>query len=133
MAKAAKLVLGKRPKNFPHVVTARLLTGEEVLLPVRYRYRTRTEFGEFVDGLLQAADVKLQGATEQDVDFSLAQAMERLRDQNAQYLLQIIDDWELEEPLSLATLQQLCDELPGIAIKAMSDYRAAITEGRLGN
>ena len=133
MAKPAKIVLGQRPKNFPHVVVARLLSGEEGMIPLRYKYRTRTEFGEFVDSLLSAADVKLSGETTEAVEFSLAQAMERLRDQNADYLLQVIDSWELEAELNLANLQQLCDEMPGMAMKAMSDYRAAITEGRLGN
>jgi len=132
MAKV-KVTLGNRPKNFPHVVTGRLVTGEEAYLPVLFKYRTRTEFGQFLDGLLTAAAVKLQGDSEADVQHSVEAAMQKLRDQNADYLLQVIDGWELDAELNLATLRQLCDEMPGIAIAAMTDYRLAITEGRLGN
>ena len=68
-----------------------------------------------------------------DVAFSLRQALEKTRDTNADYILQISDGWNLDEDFNRASVVQLCDELPGAAQAIIEAYRAALTEGRLGN
>ena len=56
-----------------------------------------------------------------------------LASQNAAYLLDVLDGWNLDETLTRDTAAQLCDELPGAATEIMEAYRLAIVEGRLGN
>lgn len=129
----AKIILGKRPKSFKRVLKVELPEGGEGSIGLQFKYRTRTEFGIFVDGLLQAAKVTPAGAGGEDVDFSLAQALERTRDTNADFIMQVVDGWDLDAEFSRDSVVQLCDELPGVALAIISDYRAATTEGRLGN
>lgn len=129
----AKISLGKRPKSFKRVIKVPMVEGGFAAVEVAFIYRTRTEFGQFVDGVMKAAQVVPASASDDDVEFSLRDALERTRDTNADYILQIAEGWDLDEPFSRAAVVQLCDELPGAAQAIISEYRAAITEGRLGN
>lgn len=129
-----KITLGTRPKNFTHTVEVPLHEGTTGSIEVLYRYRTRSEFGQFIDELADAAQVaRPQTATADEVDNTVRAAMEATNGTNAKYLLQVMDGWNLEAEFGLPAMQQLCDELPGVAIKLMEDYRLACTEGRLGN
>lgn len=129
-----KITLGSRPKTFKRTVQVPLHEGAVGELEVQFKYRTRREFGQFVDDMVRSAQVAPPASqADADVAFSMAAAMEAARDQNAEYLLQIVEAWSLDEPLSLDSLRQLCDELPGAARALMDDYRAACIEGRLGN
>lgn len=123
----ASIKLGARPKSFKRVVTFPLVEGGEGAVEVSFKYRTRTEFGKFIDSIV--SDAQAQG----DQQFSMADLMERTRDKNAAYLMDVIDGWNLDEPLTRATVEQLCDELPGAATEIMDAYRKATVEGRLGN
>ena len=129
----AKVVLGKRPKNFKAKVQFPMLEGEEGVIEVSYIYRTKTEFGALIDSLLDDAGVKPAGVDEESQNFSLEEAMRRTKDTNADYLMKVMDGWNLDEPFSRDTVAQLCDEVPAAAMAIMNQYRAAITEGRLGN
>lgn len=129
----AKIVLGKRPKNFKAKVTFPMLDGDLGTIEVSYIYRTRTEFGVLIDGLMEDAGVETTGASEDSQKFSLAQALEKTRDTNADYIMQVADGWNIDEEFSRDTVAQLCDEIPAAALAIMNTYRNAITEGRLGN
>ena len=129
----AKISLGKRPKNFKRTISVPMHEGGAGVIEVSFRYRTRSEFGVLVDDLMKSAGVTPASASEEDVAFSLQQALERTRDTNADYILKIMDGWDLDEAFTRASVVQLCDELPGAAQAIIADYRAAITEGRLGN
>lgn len=134
----AKIKLGNRPKAFTYTVRCTLPDGQPAAIEMRYRYRTRTEFGALIDELLAEAQVpapKLDTTEEgqQALQHSLRLAMERTRDTNADYILRIAEGWSLDEPFERDTVAQLCDELPGVALAIIEQYRAAITEGRLGN
>lgn len=125
----AKIVLGTRPKNFKAKVTFPLLDGTEGVIEMSFRYRTRTEFGALIDALMEDA-----GAGDQpEAKLSLAEALVKTRDTNADYILKVADGWNLEEKFSVENVAQLCDEFPAAAMAIMNTYRAAITEGRLGN
>lgn len=124
----ATIKLGNRPKSFKRVVTFPLIEGGEGAIEVSFKYRTRTEFGRFIDSIVADAQ-----AGPGDQQFSMADLMERTRDKNAAYLMDVIDGWNLDEPLTRATVEQLCDELPGAAAEIMEQYRKATVEGRLGN
>lgn len=133
----AKITLGKRPLNFKHTVKAQLPEGGEGSIEMLYKYRTRTEFGQFIDARLKDARDKdaadEQATAEPAAAFSLTDVQTKTRDVNAAYIMDIADGWNIDQPFNLSTVTQLCDELPGLAQQIINDYRAAIIEGRLGN
>lgn len=126
---ATKIKLGNRPKNFPRVIKFPMLDGSEGCIEVTYKYRTRTEFGAFLDELFKAAGV----APAEGEVILMANVMAKTRDSNADYILKVIDGWNLDEPFTPDAVKQLCDELPAASTAIMEGYRLAINEGRLGN
>lgn len=129
-----KIRLGVRPKTFLHSVTVPMPEGGVASVQMAFKYRTRSEFGAFVDNLVLHAGTP--GPTSQDseaVRFSLQQALQATLDSNADYILQIAEGWNLDVPFDRGSVRQLCDELPGAAAAIIEAYRAALTEGRLGN
>lgn len=130
----AKVTLGKRPKHISHTVTFALPEGGAGDITWQFVYRTRAEFGAFIDQLTADAGVPPpRSAAEEDVQYSLQQSMQAAVDKNAAYLLKIATGWNLDAEFGLEALRQFCDELPGGAMATMEAYRAAMTEGRLGN
>lgn len=129
----AKLTLGARPKNFKRVINVELPEGGSGSIEVSYIYRTRTEFGAFVDDLFGNTGVKPESESDADVKFSLKDALQKAGDSSVDYIMKIVDGWNLDEDFSRDSVAQLCDELPGAALEIMNVYRMAITEGRRGN
>ena len=129
----AKITLGNRPETFPMTVTVQLHEGGTGAVRLDVFYRTRTEFGGFIDTIMDEAGVQPAGQSEDDVKFSLRQAMEKTVDKNAEYIMKIAKGWDLERPFNLANVRQLCDEFPGAALDCIDGYRKACQEGRLGN
>ena len=133
----AKVTLGKRPKNFPLTVKFTMLDGEPGAIAVSYRYRTKTEYGQFIDAIQAAEDAakKAAGVAPDPApeSFSLERVLEKAVGSNGAYLTEILDGWDLDIPLDKESAQQLADELPAAATAIMEGYRAAILEGRLGN
>ena len=131
----AKIKLGDRPKNFKRVIKFPLLEGGEGAIEVVYKYRTRKEFGQFIDTLVDAVKAKniaVDSAGDGE-KFSMTALMEKTAGANADYIMQVMEDWNLEADFSAANVQQLADEFPGAANAIMETYREAITEGRLKN
>lgn len=126
---ANKIKLGARPKNFKRTVSFPMIEGGEGKIEVTFIYRTRTEFGAFIDELFAAAKEEPPA----DGNFSMSALMAKTRDKNAAYLLEVVEGWNLDEPLNRETAEQLCDELPAAGDAIMETYRKAIVEGRLGN
>lgn len=129
----SKVVLGQRPTHFSRKVTVALPEGGTGEITARFKYRTRTDFGALMDEILTAAEVAPSGSDAQDQQLSLAQAMAKSTEANADYLMKCLEGWDLKAEFSRANLLQLCDELPGAAMALMDAYRAACIEGRLGN
>jgi hypothetical protein len=128
-----KITLGSRPKNFRHAIKVPMLEGGEGRIEASFIYRTRTEFGAFVDKMVAAAGVPLEAPGSEELQFSLQRFLDQTRDKNADYILQIMDGWDLDVPFNRDNVIQLCDELPGAAAALIDAYRQALTEGRLGN
>lgn len=127
---ASNIKLGARPKNFVRTVTFALPEGGEGRIACTYRYRTRTQFGEFVDALMAKSPVGRPDYADPAVNTKIQQS---LIASNAGYLIDAMDGWDLDEELNVANLERLADELPGAVMAIMEDYRAACCEGRLGN
>lgn len=126
----ARIKLGSTPKSFKRTVTVDMLDGTKGSIECDFKYMTRTQFGAFLDAIFKDAGVKL---TDDDTKVAIADLMAKTRDTNAEYLLKILDGWNLEDELNKENLQQLCDEFPGVANSIMETYRSAVTEGRAKN
>ncbi len=129
----ATVKLGSRPKNFSKTVSFPMLDGTVGTIKVDYVYRTRKEFGKFVDELTEAAGVASTASIDGDGKFSMEALMANVSGSNAEYVLKVIDGWNLEAELSRESVEQLSDEVPAAVNAIMETYRKAITEGRLGN
>lgn len=134
----AKLVLGKRPKDFKRIVSIQMLDGTTGTVECTFKYRTRKEFAEFIDAKTAAAMEAIKaesGAAKADDDkpFSMKEHLEKSIETSADYILEILDAWNLDVELSRASLEDLANEFPGATTAIVETYRAAITEGRLGN
>lgn len=132
----AKVILGNRPKNFKRTVSFPMHDGTTGTIECTYKYRTRTEFGAFIDKIMAAAratDAAKGPADQPAGEFSMSDLMAKTAGSNAEYIVDVLDAWSLDEPLGLDAAQQLADELPAAATAIMDTYRAAIVDGRLGN
>lgn len=127
---ATKIKLGSRPKSFVRVVKFPMIEGGEGSVECTFKYRSRSDFGVFIDALVESAGARPKDDGEK---FSMAELMERTAGQNAKYIMDVLDGWNLDEDLNLSNVQQLADELPGAATAIMEAYRTACVEGRLGN
>lgn len=125
----AKIVLGKPPKTFKRNVSFVTIDGEEAIIECGFKYRTRSEYGQFFDSIMQDAKEEMPA----DGNISLEKILEKTANKNADYLLKILDSWNLDEELNRATLQQLSDEYPMAVTAILDSYRTAILEGRVGN
>lgn len=125
----AKITLGKRPTNFKHTVKFKLLDGTEASIEIVYKYRTRKEFGAFIDEVAAASKQDRPA----DDELSWAKVMEQTGSSNAEYVMQAVEGWNLDESFTIENVQQLADELPAAIAAIMDTYRNAITQGRLGN
>ncbi len=138
---APKVKLGQRPKSIPATVSVAMLDGSEGLIPVSFVYRTRTEFAQLMDDMVNKANSEAkasaaaaEAAPEGERTTTLTGDIQRLTvKSNADYLMLALDGWGLDEPFSRKAVEQLCDEMPAAATAIIERYRAAITEGRLGN
>lgn len=126
----AVIKLGKTPKSFKRNVTVDMLDGTKGSIECEFKYMTRTAFGAFLDGVFADAGVKPADADEKVV---IADVMARTRDTNADYLIQVLEGWNLDEELNKENLQQLCDEFPGVANSIMEIFRVSVTEGKAKN
>lgn len=129
--------LGARPKSFSRIVKFPLIDGTIGSLEVSYKYRTRIEFGQFVDALVAAAQAGHGQSQSQEritaEDFSMERIMAKTARANADYLLDVLDGWGLDVALTPDNVRALADQYPGATMAIMEAYRAAVTEGRLGN
>lgn len=129
----ATVKLGARPKSFKRIIKFPMLEGGEGSIEVAYKYRTRREFGAFIDEIMEAAKMAPTTGDDGEPVFSMSAIMEKTAGSNADYILRVAEGWNLDEPFNRDNVQQLADELPAAAAAIMESYRAAIVEGRLGN
>jgi hypothetical protein len=128
----AKIILGKRPKSFKRTITFQMPGEEAGTIEVLFRYRTRSEVAALTDEL----QAKIKVAIEKKEDVPAQTQSDLTARQNAfnvQYLLAVIDGWNLDVPFDKEAAEQLADELPSAVAAIVSDYRGALHEGRLGN
>jgi hypothetical protein len=134
---ANKVILGNRPKNFKKTVTFPMLDGTEGSIDVVFVYRTRTEFGKFVDEARESAKLRLKTKEDASSPDQAEGSWEEVHslgiEANADHLIACVESWNLDVDPSREAFEQLANELPGAANAIFETYRLAITEGRLGN
>lgn len=129
---AAKIVLGAKPKTFkPFDVKVTLPDGDEGIIPVTFKYRTKREFGKWVDDA--AENAKIERKQDDPADFSWEKFYEQNTDVAVSQLMTAVDSWGLDIPLTRESLAQLDDETPAAVVALLNAYGAACREGRLGN
>lgn len=121
--------LGTVPKSFKRVVSFPMLDGTTGMIEAEFRYRTRDQFGTFIDQLVKDAGVQ----ADQVEGHGMAGLMKRTTDKNGRYLLEILVGWNLPDELTIDNARALSNEIPAAAAALMETYRSAVTEGRLGN
>lgn len=126
----ANITLGKRPESFKHPVKFPMLDGTVGEITITFKYRTRTEYGQFIDKVMADAGIENRKGQEK---ISLEALMKQSNNNSADHLMQVILDWDLAVPLSRDAVKQLSDEQPAAAAEIMETYRVACNEGRLGN
>lgn len=128
----AKIKLGQRPKTFTAPARFKFLDGSDGVINVVYRYRTRTEFGAFLDEIYAENGVAKPMDAGDGADL-LARAYAEGNEKIAGQIMRAAEGWDLDEPFSGVNVQQLVNEIPAAAAAIMASYEAAIKDGRLGN
>lgn len=122
--------LGKRPETLHRIVKVEMPDGSTGVIEVDFVYRTRREFAALIDENVEFARAS---TGEGDAGSATSRITESAIKTNANYLGEILKGWSLDAELNDESLEQLCDEMPGVAQAVIDAYRIAITEGRSGN
>lgn len=126
----SKVTLGKTPKTFkPFAVKFPMPDGTEGSILATFNYRTRTQFGQFLNQVFSDAGETPKPDEKPDFESIYAKS----KDKNADHLVLALAAWDLDEPLNRESLQALADELPRAAVALMTAYNGAAVDGRLGN
>ena len=128
----ATIKLGNPPKNFKAQVKFKLLDGGEAVIEFVFTYRTRSQFGAFLDEI-HAETGALKPGDDGDQSNLLEKAYQAGVKFSASQLMRAAEGWNLDVPFNEETVAELCDEYPAASAAALDAYRVAITEGRLGN
>lgn len=138
MSNKPKVMLGQRPTHVTLMVDVTLPDGRAAVIEMRYRYRTRSEYGALVDAHMakaraEQAALKAQLKPGEIPPYSELQHQLGVRDTQAQHICDIADGWNLDRAFDLEAVRELCDELPGAAQAIIDRYQLALIEGRRGN
>lgn len=123
-----KIKLGDKPKTFkPMALTFVMPDGSEGAMLVTFKYRTRTEYGQFIT----------EHSKPRDDDDAAKPFMERIVANalagNVGFMLACVDSWNLDIELTEENLRQLSDEVPAAVSRLADAYAEACMQGRLGN
>lgn len=126
----SKIKLGATPKTFKtFLVKFPMPDGTEGVIQATFNYRTRTQFGTFLNQVFADAGETPNAGEKPDFEAIFA----KTKDKNADHLVLALSAWDLDEELNRHNLQELADEIPAACIALMTAYNLACTEGRLGN
>lgn len=130
----AKLKLGAIPKTFKQKVEIPLLNGETLDITFDFKYKTRSEFGAFVDKYVKSVSEAPKGKKQADDE---AQTLEghfvNENEANAKYILEIADGWDLEDEFNQENITQLIDACSSANTAIGDAYSQALTKGRIKN
>lgn len=132
MSNKVKIKLGKRPEKFAPINCAfKTPEGDDAEIKAVFKYRTRKEYAALQSEYFAADTVTLPKKADGRIDFEALSDIATAND--ATLLKSALVSWDLEDELSVATLEQLANDFPGAAVALKAAYAAACNEGRLGN
>lgn len=129
----AKLVLGKPPATFkPIPVKYTLPDGQEDELLITYKYKTRSQYAEFLDEMRARAGAPAPVVgSDAPLDFKTLFAQGGAK--TTGHLAEIVAAWDLADPVTADSLAALHDQCPAAAVAIVEGYADPCTQGRLGN
>lgn len=143
MAKAVKIVLGKRPETFSREITFPMLDGSTGCMKVDYQYRTRKEYAEYADGIQACIQSKAEvevarykaaaDAGEPVPELKQSELVAKQIEINVDSIMGAVKGWNLDIPFDREAVEQMATELPAAVAAIINTYREACVEGRLGN
>lgn len=130
--------LGNRPKHFKEIeVVVTLPDGTEGVIPITYKYKTKSEFGAWQDGCAASSappKVEDSSAPPKVEAPSWESIYRQAGERSADMLLEIVHAWGLDVPLSRESIIELEADCGAAVIPALfRAFGVACREGRLGN
>lgn len=149
----AKLSLNTRPGPFTKKLTIPCAASEPVEVTFTLKYRTRTELAKFNDDYMEDARKRAESFTEKVKAAAAAAAAateegaepvpfkpmsdyeltEQLNAAAAQYVMDVAEAWDCEEPLTLENALRFADLYPAAVPQLAKVYNETLKEGRSGN
>lgn len=123
----AKFSLASAPKTFKRKVTITLLDESTADIELTFKYKTRIEYAKLLDEVMKQDKVD-DSKTESAVDI-----FKRLGAGTVDFLMKIVESWDLEDDFNKANVADLIDKFPAAANEITEAYRIAILEGRTKN
>ena len=123
----AKFSLASAPKTFKRKVTITLLDDSTADIELTFKYKTRTEYAKLLDEVMKQ-DKADDSKTESAVDI-----FKRLGAGTVEFLMKIVDGWDLDDEFNKSNVSELIDKFPAAANEITEAYRIAILEGRTKN
>jgi len=123
----AKFSLASAPKTFKRKVTITLLDESTADIELTFKYKTRTEYAKLLDEVMskeKADDEKTQSAVD---------IFKRLGAGTVEFLMKIVEGWDLDDEFNKSNVADLIDKFPAAASEITEAYRIAILEGRTKN
>lgn len=127
--KPAAFIFGARPKQLTGDVRFHSVTGVDVDIACTFKYRDRKEFGAFWDAMADAKLPELAEGEKYTFERIASQGIEVQADRTMEYL----EGWPLDLEFSRDSVLRMFLEEPAAPAAFWEAYRAACTEGRLGN
>lgn len=129
----ARIVLGKRPETVSLTAQFEMLDGSKSGIKVEYKYRTRSEYAEFVKEFGERkGGSDASGADDPDA-INIASWIKKLDEGRADFIMEIAQGWDLADEFNRENVVRLIDEFPAGADAIINTYRLACLEGRRGN
>lgn len=141
----AKIQLGVRPENFNKVVLIQLLDGSTAEISFLFKYRTKSEFGQFQDEVEDKAKkigeslvaatkkTKAKNGEEEPAFPTNARIQEVSVKASAEFIAGAAEGWSLDDEFNQENIERLVDAFPGSGSAIAEAYRTAILEGRIKN
>lgn len=123
----AKFSLASAPKTFKRIVTITLLDDSTADIELTFKYKTRSEYAKLLDEVMKA-EKSDETKAETAVDI-----FKRLGAGTAEFLMKIVEAWDLDDEFNKSNVADLIDKFPAAANEITETYRIAILEGKSKN
>lgn len=123
----AKFSLASAPKTFKRKVTITLLDDSTADIELTFKYKTRTEYAKLLDEVMKQDKID-DSKTESAVDI-----FKRLGAGTVEFLMKIVEGWDLDDEFNKSNVSELIDKFPAAANEITEAYRIAILEGKSKN